>query len=161
MRWEPHVRFWERLGVKLPGATHLKPPLTATGRPFPFNFVIYSDKPSKETGRSCCHLEWRLSGVAALESIGLISLAEFIDFDHRDFWSKRLDLFSPPSKAELGRWLDPNHANVSANMLTKRANKFRQSYLHNGTFILQSCFVENREIDELLVPVDDALFLPE
>lgn len=143
------------------GTAYFKPPLTATGKPFPFNFVIYSDKPNKETSRPCCHLEWRLTGTAALESVRLLTLDDCINFNHLDFWSKRLELFSPPSKAKLARWIDPDNANVSPTMLTKRADAFLEPYLHNGTFILQSCFVEKPDMNELLTTVDNALFLLE
>lgn len=135
------------------------PPATLSGKPLPFTFVAYSDRPNKETGRPCCHLEWRLRGAASLERIGLVSLDNCIDFDHRDFWSKRLHLFSPPSKSTLARWLDPENASVSPTMLTKRANQFLRRFLHDGTFIVQNCFVEYREIVDLLTPVDNALFL--
>jgi len=143
------------------GTAYYMPPTTPSGKPIAFNFVIYADKPSKETGRPCCHLEWRLNSVAALESVGLIALDSCIDFDHRDFWSKRLHLCTPPSKAALARWLDPENANVSPTMLTKRADQFLRQYLHDGTFIVHNCFVEHRDIVELLKPVDNALFLPD
>jgi hypothetical protein len=143
------------------GTAYYMPPTNPSGKPLAFKFVIYADKPSKETGRPCCHLEWRLRGAAVLESVGLIALDSCIDFDHRDFWSKRLQLFSPPSKAALARWLDPENANVSPTMLTKRADHFLRRYMHDGTFIVQNCFVDRREIVELLTPVDNALFLPD
>lgn len=143
------------------GTAYYMPPATPSGKRLAFNFAIYADKPSKETGRPCCHLEWRLRGAATLENIGLISLDSCIDFDHRDFWSKRLHLFSPPSKAALARWLAPENADVSPAMLTKRANQFLRKYEHDDTFIVQNCFVEHREIVELLTPVDNALFLPD
>lgn len=142
------------------GTVYYMPPATPGGKPVPRSFVIYADNPSKETGRPCCHLEWRLKGVSILEGIGLVTLEDCIAFDHRHFWSKHMHLFAPPTKAALSRWLDPENANVSPTMLTKRADQFRQQYLHDGMLILQNCFVENREIVELLTPVDNALFLP-
>ena len=143
------------------GTAYYMPPTNPSGKPLAFKFVIYADKPSKETGRPCCHLEWRLRGAATLENVGLISLDSCIDFDHRDFWSKRLHLFSPPSKAALARWLAPENADVSPAMLTKRANQFLRKYEHEDNLILQNCFVEHREIMDVLTPVDNALFLPD
>lgn len=143
------------------GTAYYMPPTTPSGKPLKFNFVMYADQPSKETGRPCCHLEWRLNSVAALESVGLVALDSCIDFDHRNFWSKRLHLFSPPSKAALARWLAPESSAVSSTMLTKRANQFLPQYMHDDTFIVQNCYVEHREFIELLTPVDNALFLPD
>lgn len=143
------------------GTAYFKPPTNAHGNPSPFNFVVYSDNPNKETGRPCCHLEWRVSGAAALENIGLITLENCTGFNHRDFWSKRLHLFTCPSKAAIGRWLQPDNADVSPTMLTNRADKFLKPHLHNSTLILQNCFVENPDLIELLTPVNNALFLPE
>jgi hypothetical protein len=143
------------------GTAYYMPLITPSGKPLAFNFVIYADKPNKETGCPCCHLEWRLRGVGALETVGLNALDSCVDFDHRDYWSKRLHLFSPPSKAALARWLDSENANVSSTMLTKRADQFLRQYMHDDTFIVQNCYVEHREIIELLTPVDNAWFLPD
>ena len=143
------------------GTVYYMPPVTPAGRPVPFSFAVYSDNLSKETGRPCCHIEWRMRGVAALESIGLFTVGNCENFDHREFWSKRLHLFSPPSKAALARWLDPENAAVSPAMLTKRANQFLRKYEHEDTLILQNCFVEHHEIMDVLTPVDNALFLPD
>jgi len=143
------------------GTAYFMPPNTPAGRPTQRSLVMYSDNPNKETGRPCCHLEWRLDGVTTLESLGLIALDNCIDFDHRSFWSKRLCLFSSPTKAALARWLDPENAAVSPAMLTKRANQFLRKYEHEDTLILQNCFVEHHEIMDVLTPVDNVLFLPD
>lgn len=126
----------------------------------PHNFVVYADKPSKRVNRPCCHLEWRFCGPAALGNIGLFSLEDCINFDHRRFWSERLRLFSLPSKAEIARWLAPEKADVSPAALTKRANRFMDQYRLDGAFNLQNCRVANPDIQKILKPVDNVLFIP-
>jgi hypothetical protein len=59
----------------------------------PSNLVIYADRRSRMTGAPfCVHLEWRLYGGRVLRRAGIGSLSDLLRFDHRRFWSKRLQL---------------------------------------------------------------------
>lgn len=60
------------------------------------NVVHYSDRPSKVDGRSCCHLEWRISSAVAVRAAELGGLDALLDLDHRRFWARRLQLLSMP-----------------------------------------------------------------
>ncbi|MGP8433730.1 hypothetical protein ACT2FY_05455 [Paraburkholderia fungorum] len=130
------------------------------GNKRPRNFVIYADEPSKRANASCCHLEWRFCGPAALASIYLYSLEDCINFDHHNFWTDHLRLFALPSLADIARWLAQDSADVSATTLTKRANAFKDQYRLHGAFILQDCRRKNPSISDILMPVDNALFIP-
>ncbi|SDG97578.1 hypothetical protein SAMN04487926_101480 [Paraburkholderia steynii] len=137
------------------------PRADGNGHKRPQNFVTYADKPSKLNGQPCCHLEWRFCGPAALGDIGLFSLDDCIAFDHRGFWAERLRLFALPSKADIGRWLNADNLGVSPTALTKRADRFLDPYRQDGGFILHNCRIEHRDIDAILKPVDNTLFLPQ
>ena len=91
---------------------------------------------------------------------GLLTLADCVDFDHRAFWAENLRLFRMPSKGDLGRWLDPDNADVSEAALRKRADRFLNQYRHNEAFVLQDCRREYPDIDKLLLPLANELFLP-
>lgn len=130
------------------------------GNKRPRNFIIYADKPSKRANAPCCHLEWRFCSPATLASIYLYSLEDCINFDHHNFWTEHLRLFSLPSLADIARWLEQDSADVSAKTRRKRANAFKDQYRLHGAFILQDCRRENPTIDKILTPVDNALFIP-
>lgn len=129
------------------------------------NVVLYADRTSKlwpahELKSPCCHLEHRLHGVGTLANQGLLTLADFAQFDHRAFWAENLRLYCLPKMAELGRWLDPDNADVSPAALRKRANVFLNQYRHNEIFVLQNLWRDVREIANVLLPLTNELFLP-
>jgi hypothetical protein len=124
------------------------------------NLVIYADNLDKRTGRPCCHIEWRFCGPAPLGDIGLFTLDDCATFDHRDFWSRHLDLFALPPKAAISHWLDGESA-ISGTAHRKRADRFLEQYRQDGAFVLQNCRLNNPKISTILTPVDNALFLPE
>lgn len=112
--------------------------------------VMYSDRRSKLAsdfaGQPCVHIEIRLSGKAALASIGLASVSDLVGFDHRRFWSGAAALLELPStKKDLGLLLGP--ADVSDSALRKRADKFRDScsvgkqfFMHNAVRLHDGLF---------------------
>lgn len=65
--------------------------------------VVYSDLPSKVTGGSCVHVEYRVGGTVPLSNDRLPTPAAVLALDHREFWKKRLHLLSPPSGHRLER----------------------------------------------------------
>ena len=129
------------------------------------NITLYDDYLSKlwavrQLHSPCCHLEYRLQGVGTLADYGLLTLSDSIQFNHHAFWRTHLRLHCLPKMVELGRWLDPDRANVSDAALRKRANLFLDQYRHNGTLVLQDCRREHPEIDDMLLPLSNAWFLP-
>lgn len=128
------------------------------------NVVLYADRTSKlwpahELKSPCCHLEHRLHGVGTLANQGLLTLADCAQFDHRAFWAENLRLYCLPKMAELGRWLDPDNADVSPAALRKRAKVFLNQYRHNEIFLLQNLWRDVPEIDNILLPLSNELFL--
>ena len=57
--------------------------------------VMYSTKLDKVTGQPCAHVEIRLRGGAKLNSMGLGTIRQILDFDHEAFWEKHLVLIEP------------------------------------------------------------------
>ena len=53
--------------------------------------ALYGDRASKVTGELfCLHVEWRCNRANALRRLGINSINDLVDFDHRAFWRKRL-----------------------------------------------------------------------
>jgi hypothetical protein len=66
-------------------------------------FVVYSDLPSKVTGGSCVHVEYRVAGTRPLLNDRFPSTDAVQQLDHREFWKKRLHFLEPPSGDRLER----------------------------------------------------------
>jgi hypothetical protein len=65
--------------------------------------VNYAEQGSRISGELFCeHVEWRLSGVRALQRAGIGPLNELLKLDHRRFWKARL-LMRTINLARLGR----------------------------------------------------------
>ena len=105
-------------------------------RPRTHVLVVYFDCPSKlnnqqiDTNTSCClHIEWRVTGVVAMEKLGLYRIDDLIAFPHKKFWSKHVHLYALPRKTDLGRFLAGTvNANVSGTALRKRADRWQQQF---------------------------------
>lgn len=61
------------------------------------SIVVYADLPSKVTGQSCVHVEYRLGGATALRQEKFTSPGAVLRLPHQEFWSRRLHLWTPPS----------------------------------------------------------------
>jgi hypothetical protein len=50
--------------------------------------VLYNEEVSRKTGEMApsLHLEWRANGAQAVRSLGIVSAADLVRFDHRRFW---------------------------------------------------------------------------
>jgi hypothetical protein len=111
-------------------------------------FVMYADRPSKINNARpdpdavpCLHAEWRATGKAALQNLGLVTLADLIAFDHPTFWSQRLRVCELPAKANLGRLLESSHGKsttVGVAALRKRARTWLQEHSIAGKFVLHN-----------------------
>lgn len=70
--------------------------------------AIYDDRPSKVTDEiDCVHFDWRSFGIGALRRLGIESVGDLIDFNHREFWRPRL-LFFELIPDDLGRMYHNN-----------------------------------------------------
>ena len=55
--------------------------------------VIYHDLPSKISGQVfCVHVEWRTKQASAVRALGIRRLRDLARFNHREFWTKKLQL---------------------------------------------------------------------
>ena len=109
---------------------------------------LYTDRPSKVMNASqnlnsnpCFHLEWRVSGKAALARIGLRALDDLINFNHAGHWRDNLNLYKLPSKTDLGRLLaklDGGSPDVSSVAHLKRANRWLDAHRIDGQFVLHN-----------------------
>lgn len=91
-------RHHQNQKIRYVNGTRYSGPRTA-----PNVLVIYSDRPSKVTGESCVHIEWRISRSRELRKLNIESACDLIDFDFRAFWKKRLVL-GVPDIERLGRY---------------------------------------------------------
>lgn len=74
-------------------------------RSAPNSTKLYKEKFSRITGELyCLHVEWRAHGVRGVRSIGIHSPADLLNFDHRQFWQKRLRFYDVEPE-RLGRHL--------------------------------------------------------
>lgn len=68
-----------------------------------FEVAMYSDKPSKVTGKPCFHIDWRMIGGAILKRERLSSGSEILGLDHNTFWDSKLALWLPPSQDTIAK----------------------------------------------------------
>jgi hypothetical protein len=111
-------------------------------------FVMYADRPSKINNARpdpdalpCLHAEWRATGKAALQNLGLATLGDLIAFDHPAFWSQRLRVSELPAKVDLGRLLESSHGKnttVGDPALRKRARTWSQEHSIEAKFVLHN-----------------------
>lgn len=83
-----HVKRWHRDGLRYARDTRY------TGRrKAPNNLVTYHHLPSRITGEiNCVHHDWRVRGRTACRHAGINSVEDLLNFDHHEFWKKRLIL---------------------------------------------------------------------
>lgn len=137
--------------------------LKKKGRRLGHVLAVYADRPSKlnnaqpdETARPCLHIEWRASGKAALENLGIRALDDLMQFDFDRHWEVHLRLLSLPKKTALGRLLanasggSPDSSNTA---FLKRANRWIANYEINGQFILHNALRHERELARRLQPL--------
>lgn len=69
--------------------------------------AIYSDRTSKAIpGHACCHIEWRITGAAALKAAKLRQTSDLLTLKHDEFWAGAARLVQTPSSESLGGlWL--------------------------------------------------------
>ena len=101
----------------------------------------------------CFHLEWRVSGKAALARLGLRALDDLINFDHVGHWQDNLNLYQLPSKTDLGRLLaklDGGSPDASSVAYLKRANRWLDAHRIDGQFVLHNALKTTPNISRYL-----------
>jgi hypothetical protein len=76
-------------------------------------YVTYADRPSRHTEAPCCHVECRFQSKRAVAALGITSLSDLCNFDHKVFWKKFLRLYRY-SAADLGKCWSGRHLNSVA-----------------------------------------------
>lgn len=134
----------------------------------PNTLAVYHDNPSKLNVKAvmgnanpCLHIEWRASRSAALQSLGLVSVEDLINFDHAAFWASRLHFYRMPRRGELGRVLAQicgGRTEVSAAALRKRANNWTAEHSDShGNFILHNALLGDPNVASCFerITIDD------
>ena len=142
------------------------------GRWAPNGTVFYLEKHSRITGEvACLHLEWRLNRLKAVRAAGIESGRDLLEFNHREFWQKRLLLYYV-DRERLGR-LIRNRSKGKRNRVSKvdQAGRYR-IYIdgRTGETHVRAHYTAQELIDKLrplirinraLVPIPNELLLPE
>lgn len=122
------------------------------------NLVIYADRPSKQnglqTGKPCCHIEWRLHGHQGLKRAGVSILDDLVHFDHFQFWSKNLILAQLPKKVELGQFFEGKSTDVDDAAYRKRARTVLRRFEIGGVFLLHNFIRANKDVKKFVLPID-------
>jgi hypothetical protein len=142
--------------------------------------VVYGQSHSRITGElNCLHLEWRVSGLNSVRNAGIRSGWDILDFDHNQFWRKRLLLYDV-DRERLGRLLR-NQASGKRSQTVKmevwRNKSFK--YVVNpdaalGDTYARSCDtiqelvdtlksshrIRSDHIRQVLIPISSEAFLP-
>jgi hypothetical protein len=135
------------------------------GPPYAPNLtVVYAEHHSRVTGELfCLHVERRINGVRAVRNAGIRSGGDLLDFDHHEFWRKKLVLYDGPDPKRLGRFfLNPPGEN---------RNTTDQDHVYAGGVLIRSIypFEVERLIEEygpwlirrkVLVPLTNEDWLP-
>ena len=113
--------------------------------------ALYFDRPSKLNNAQpaddlppCLHIEWRATGSAALEQLGIVSLEDLIRFDFQRFWNEHIHLYQLPNKTQLGRLLATAcdaDIDVSGTALRRRAERWKQKHSIHRNFIMHNALL--------------------
>jgi hypothetical protein len=141
-------------------------------RSAPNVLAIYCDKPCRLTGEVyCTHLDWRMKGAATLRRVGIFSVADLLNFDHRLFWSTRM-LFHAIAPDKLGRiyWNHHRKSKRRGRWVVKSKNGFIYDIdARTGGTIMRALGSTQAVVDEwrkhfdvnrCLVPIDHQHLLP-
>ena len=111
--------------------------------------VAYCDRPSKlnnaqpdERQPPDLHIEFRASGTTTLSALGICSLDDLLQFDHRRFWDRHIQMFElPPQPTALGRLLataSGADTDVSGTALRRRAARWMAKHSVDGKFVMHN-----------------------
>jgi len=113
--------------------------------------AVYADRHSKilnarpvDGTPPCLHLDWRASGSAPLESHGIITIQDLINFNHPRFWSENIKMYELPKPTEFGRLLsiaDDVELKIGKPAMRKRARKFKDDNRIGEIFIMHNALL--------------------
>ena len=88
------------------------------------------------------HIEFRASGTTTLSALGICSLDDLLQFDHRRFWDRHIQMFElPPKPTALGRLLataSGADVDVSGTALRRRAARWMAKHSVDGKFVMHN-----------------------
>jgi hypothetical protein len=146
----------------------------------PNKIAMYGQSSSRVTGETnCLHLEWHLNGLKAVRNAGIRCGADLLQFDHREFWKKRL-LLCDVDRERLGRLLK-NRASGRRSKTVKMMEWKNKSFTYRvnpdarlGEIYVHSYDTTQEVIDALkrhrirshllqqtLIPIPHAVLLPD
>ncbi len=108
--------------------------------------VEYSDKNSKlrsqYAGHPCSHMEMRVYGIAAVQQLGLYSLADLTQFDHVAYWRKAVEIYKMPNKTALGKMVASPRQITTDYGFRKNADRWMQKHTVAGHFAMHNACVD-------------------
>lgn len=126
------------------------------------SLVTYKENYSRITGElNVVRIEWRATGVRAVRSAGITGPRDLLDFDHREFWEKRLVLLQAGGE-KLGRYV-ANRKGKERRRISEPEDKRRGHVMLNSVENVQSLLDEYRtsfRIGRALERIDVQELLP-
>lgn len=139
-------------------AIYYGPRTNRAGQLRPRVFVVYADCRTKlagrHKGRKCVHIEMRLCGLDALQSVGIFSIADLIGFDFGAFWPRVIRLQRVTNRARLGAVLGGRSLDVSDKALQKRAARLYLAHRIGSAFVLQNAVLAEPAAKGALEDID-------
>jgi hypothetical protein len=122
--------------------------------------AVYADRPSKlnnarppEDAPPCLHIEWRVTGSAALAAHGIVSLDDLIQFHFLRFLGKNIRFYQIPKPTPLGVLLAKacgvDHR-VSGSALRKRAAQWRMKHSIDKNFVMHNALRDTSAVGQKL-----------
>ena len=132
--------------------------------------AAYCDRPSKLNNAQPDkrqppdpHIEFRVSGTTTLSALGIRSLDDLLQFDHRRFWDRHIRMFElPPKTTALGRLLataSGADAAVSGTALRRRAARWRAKHSVDGMFVMHNALRATPKLVPMLNSVPFSVWL--
>lgn len=125
--------------------------------------AVYADKPSKvqnarptDDTPPCLHLEFRVASSTRLASLGIVTIEDMINFNHKSFWNENIAMYELPKPTKLGRLLARvagADLNVSGSALRRRAMRFKEANENNhigNKFIMHNALLRRPDISRRL-----------
>ena len=151
------IKFVKQRVSHFKGTDYFGSRTTKDGKRRPRVGVIYerrSKLAGPRKGKKCLHLEVRLSGSDAIQSLGVFGLHDLVQFDFRKVWHQFAELRRFSSSAALGREIGGRVEEATSKALHKRTRRFRDDHLLDGAFVLQNAIRANPEVKHALEDID-------
>jgi hypothetical protein len=141
-----------------------------------YRIATYADKPSRQTGMPCAHIECRFQSAQTVRALGIGSVADLLAFSHRKFWEARLRLYSYDLERLGRRW---NGKRLDRGAKAKASGRFTYNADQRGGATLARLLARGdrekpilmdlltfarkwrRSLDRVLVPLSNAELIGE